>query len=171
MHPFIKNMTTIALAVVITGCANQSMPGYQRVYQGHQIPTNLVDIVQKRLNAEGLKQATVSVDTVGRLRLTGTYRDEDEVERAFIIAQSIVGIQSTSPFYPEKVQEKRWEREAGNALGDFFKRKKGFEDLAGAFEKRRSSFSWAIHDGVESIAKAAVPRKDIREVLISLPSV
>ena len=124
MHPFIKNMTTIALAVVITGCANQSMPGYQRVYQGHQIPTNLVDIVQKRLNAEGLKQATVSVDTVGRLRLTGTYRDEDEVERAFIIAQSIVGIQSTSPFYPEKVQEKRWEREAGNALGDFFKRKK-----------------------------------------------
>lgn len=39
-----------------------------------------------------------------------------------------------------------------NATADFFKRKKGFEDLAGAFEKRRSSFSWAIHDGVESIA-------------------
>lgn len=124
MRPFIKTMMTIALAVVITGCANQSMPGYQRVYQGHQIPANLVDIVQKRLNAEGLKQATVSLDTVGRLRLTGTYRDEEEVERAFIIAQSIVGIQSTSPFYPDKVLEKRWEREAGNALGDFFKRKK-----------------------------------------------
>lgn len=124
MRPFIKTMMTIAMAVVITGCANQSMPGYQRVYQGHQIPANLVDIVQKRLNAEGLKQATVSLDTVGRLRLTGTYRDEEEVERAFIIAQSIVGIQSTSPFYPEKVLEKRWEREAGNALGDFFKRKK-----------------------------------------------
>lgn len=124
MRPFIKTMTTIALAVVITGCANQSMPGYQRVYQGHQIPANLVDIVQKRLNTEGLKQATVSLDTVGRLRLAGTYRDEEEVERAFIIVQSIVGIQSTSPFYPEKVLEKRWEREAGNALGDFFKRKK-----------------------------------------------
>ncbi|MBH2010181.1 MAG: caspase family protein [Xanthomonadaceae bacterium] len=125
-----KNLMALALALFLTGCANQSMPGYQRVYQGHQIPPNLVDIVQNRLHAEGLKQAAVSRDSVGRLRLAGKYRDEEEVERAFIIAQSIVGIQSTSPFYPENVQEKRWDREAGNALADFFNRKKQTQNNA-----------------------------------------
>lgn len=125
-----KSVMAFALTVLLTGCANQSMPGYQRVYQGHQIPANLVDLVQKRLHTEGLKEATVSHDTVGRLRLAGKYRDEDEVERAFIITQSIVGIQSTSPFYPENVQEKRWEHEAGNALADFFKRKKQAQNNA-----------------------------------------
>ncbi|MFO1391643.1 MAG: caspase family protein, partial [Agitococcus sp.] len=114
----------LALAILLAGCANQSMPGYQRVYQGYQVPQNLADAVQARLRAEGISQAIIGRDSVGRLKLNGVYRDEDEVERAFIIVQSIVGIQSTSPFYPENVQEKRWEREAGAALSDYFKRKK-----------------------------------------------
>ena len=97
----------LALAMLLAGCANQSMPGYQRVYQGYQVPQNLADAVQARLRTEGISQAVIGRDSVGRLKLNGVYRDEDEVERAFIIVQSIVGIQSTSPFYPENVQEKR----------------------------------------------------------------
>ena len=86
MRTISKIIMGLALVVLITGCANQSMPGYQRVYQGHQIPQNLVEFVQKRLHAEGLKQAVVSNDAVGRLRLVGKYLDDDEVERAFLIA-------------------------------------------------------------------------------------
>lgn len=115
---------TLALAILLAGCANQSMPGYQRVYQGYQVPQNLADAVQARLRAEGISQAVIGRDSVGRLKLNGVYRNEDEVERAFLITQSIVGIKSTSPFYPENVQEKLWEREAGAALSDYFKRKK-----------------------------------------------
>lgn len=114
----------LALALLLAGCANQSMPGYQRVYQGYQVPQGLADAVQARLLAEGISQAVVGRDSVGRLKLNGVYRNEDEVERAFIIVQSIVGIQSTSPFYPENVQERLWEGEAGAALSDYFKRKK-----------------------------------------------
>ncbi len=114
----------IALVMLLAGCANQSMPGYERVYQGYQIPQDLADAAQARLRSEGISQAIVGRDSVGRLKLNGAYRDEDEAERAFIIVQSIVGIQSTSPFYPENIQEKRWEREAGTALSDYFKRKK-----------------------------------------------
>lgn len=124
MRPTCKTMMALALAVLLTGCANQSMPGYQRVYMGHEIPQHLVELVQDRLKLEGLKLASVSRDAVGRLRLVGQYRDEEEVDRAFIIAQSIVGIRSTSPFYPENVKEKRWSRDAGSALADFYKRKK-----------------------------------------------
>ena len=130
MRTISKIIMGLALVVLITGCANQSMPGYQRVYQGHQIPQNLVEFVQKRLHAEGLKQAVVSNDAVGRLRLVGKYLYDDEVERAFLISQSIVGIQSTSPFYPENVQQKRWSRDAGNALADFYKRKKQSQNNA-----------------------------------------
>ncbi len=114
-----------SLMLLLAGCAgHQSMPGYQRVYQGYQVPQNLADAVQARLHAEGISQAVIGRDSVGRLKLNGIYRDEDEVERAFIITQSIVGIQSTSPFYPDNIQEKRWEHEAGAALSDYFKRKK-----------------------------------------------
>ena len=113
-----------ALMLLLAGCANQSMPGYQRVYQGYQVPQNLADAVQARLRAEGISQAVIGRDSVGRLKLNGIYRNEDQVERAFIITQSIVGLQSTSPFYPENIQEKRWEREAGAALSDYFKQKK-----------------------------------------------
>jgi hypothetical protein len=124
MRPAILRWLGLALAALLAGCANQSMPGYQRVYQGYQIPQDLADAVQARMRAEGVREAVVGRDSVGRLKLNGTYRNEDEVERAFIVAQSIVGIQSTSPFYPEHVLEKRWEREAGSALSEFFKRKK-----------------------------------------------
>lgn len=125
----------LALVLLVSGCANQSMPGYQRVYQGYAVPQELADAVQKRLRAEGLARATVARDPVGRLRLTGQYRDEDEVDRAFLITQSIVGIQSTSPFYPENVQEKQWSRDAGNALADALRRRKVAQD-AGPGRKR-----------------------------------
>ena len=114
----------LAASVFLVGCANQSMPGYQKVYQGYDIPQSLVDTVQRRMVAEGLKQAVVTRDTVGRLRLAGQYKDEDEVDKAFIISQSLVGIKSTSPFYPDNVVEKRWQKDAENSLADYFKQKK-----------------------------------------------
>ena len=48
---------TLALVILLAGCANQSMPGYQRVYQGYQVSQNLADAVQARLRAEGISQA------------------------------------------------------------------------------------------------------------------
>lgn len=120
----------ISLVVAaLAGCANQSMPGYQQVYQSYQIPDTLLQSVQARLKAEGLTTAKVSRDSVGRLRLVGNYKNDDEVEKAFIIAQSIVGIKSTSPFYPEGVQQSTWNREASSALSSFFKNKILQQDL------------------------------------------
>ena len=117
-------LLVVMASLFLIGCANQSMPGYQKVYQGYEIPQNLINTVQKRMITEGLKQAVVTRDTVGRLRLAGQYKDEDEVDKAFIISQSLVGIKSTSPFYPENVLEKRWQKDAGNAMDNYFKQKK-----------------------------------------------
>lgn len=124
MRAYFNIFYALIISVFLVGCANQSMPGYQKVYQGYEMPQNLVDAVQKRMYLEGLKNAVVTRDTVGRLRLAGQYKDEDEVDKAFIIAQSLVGIKSTSPFYPENVLEKRWNKDAENAMSDYFKKKK-----------------------------------------------
>ena len=117
------------VVAALTGCANQSMPGYQQVYQSYQIPDTLMQSVQARFKAEGLTSAKVARDSVGRLRLVGNYQNDDEVEKAFIIAQSIVGIKSTSPFYPEGVQKSAWNRESATAVSNFFKNKKLQKDL------------------------------------------
>ena len=109
----------LGLALLFSGCAVQKVRGYQNVYRLYDIPTPLLERVSSKLQEHGLTEAVVTLDSVGRLRLTGKYRNEDEVEKAFIIAQSIVGIKSTSPFYPEGVLVKRWEEEAAAAMADF----------------------------------------------------
>jgi len=103
-------------AAALSGCAAPSLPGYTPVFQGHAVPDDLLQAVQAKLQQVGLRQARVQRDAVGRLRLEGQYADDDEVERAFVVVQSLVGLRSTSPFYPTQVVRKRWEDEAAQAL-------------------------------------------------------
>jgi hypothetical protein len=116
--PCARSFLLVAL-LALGGCATKEMPGYQNTYQGYTVPEQLVARVNAKFREHGLTQATTTKDSVGRVRLAGAYRNEDDVDAAFTIAQSIVGIKSTSPFYPENVQEKRWERDAGRALAAF----------------------------------------------------
>ncbi|MGO4330536.1 caspase family protein [Cupriavidus sp. 2TAF22] len=103
-------------ALLLGGCAASQLHGFQNAYQGYNVPEPLVATVRYELKRHGLPNAQVTRDSVGRIRLVGNYQDEDEVDRAFFIVQSIVGIKSTSPFYPESIKEKRWEVQAGQAL-------------------------------------------------------
>jgi hypothetical protein len=102
--------------LILTGCAANQLPGFQNTYYSYNIPQFLVDQIKVELNKYGLPNVQIVRDNVGRIRLTGSYQNEDEVDRAFIIVQSIVGIKSTSPFYPENIREKRWEINARHAM-------------------------------------------------------
>lgn len=106
----------LSLLLLLTGCAANQLHGYEHVYQGYTVPQSLLDTIQARLKQDGITGARIERDATGRVRLAGRYRNEDEVDRAFIIVQSIVGLKSTSPFYPENIAVKRWENEAGQAL-------------------------------------------------------
>jgi hypothetical protein len=114
LHRFLILLTPILLG----GCAASQMPGFQNVYQGYNVPESLVERVRIDLKKYGLPNAQVARDNVGRIRLMGSYQDEDEVDRAYIIVQSTIGIKSTSPFYPENIKEKRWEIAAGRAIAE-----------------------------------------------------
>ncbi|MCX8026935.1 MAG: caspase family protein [Thermodesulfovibrionales bacterium] len=60
----------------------------------------------------------VAYDRYGRLELKGEYQDEKEVDVAFSLAQSVVGIRWVSPVTPENIKVKEWERQ----FGELFKR-------------------------------------------------
>ncbi|WP_374489913.1 caspase family protein [Zoogloea sp.] len=111
--------------LLLGGCAASQMHGFQNAYQGYNIPEPLVEQVRVELKKAGLRNAQVTRDNVGRIRLTGSYQNEDEVDRAYLIVQSLVGLKSTSPFYPENIQEKRWEADAKRALAQFTNANRG----------------------------------------------
>lgn len=115
-----KILLLISLSV-LTGCAANQLPGFQNTYYSYNIPPSLIGKINFELNKNNLTNAKITRDSVGRVRLIGSYKNEDEVDRAFIIVQSIVGIKSTSPFYPEDIKEKRWEANAKLAMENFTK--------------------------------------------------
>jgi hypothetical protein len=106
----------VLVALLLGGCAAKDLHGYQNTYYSYNVPEHLLEVIKLKLRQNGLTDARITRDSVGRVRLAGSYRNEDEVDRAFVIVQSIVGIKSTSPFYPDQVQEKRWESDARQAL-------------------------------------------------------
>lgn len=116
MISFCKRVSAVLCALVLSACAASSLPGYQNAYQAYNVPQSLVDRINVKFREHGLARASVARDNTGRIQLTGIYHDEDEVDTAFVIVQSIVGIKSTSPFYPHNIEHKRWEIAAGKAL-------------------------------------------------------
>ncbi|WP_460900806.1 caspase family protein [Paraburkholderia jirisanensis] len=116
MNTFFTRAAIVLGCVLLTACAASSLPGFQNAYHGYNVPQPLVERIKVKFHEHGLERADVMRDSTGRIQLTGSYRNEDEVDDAFTIVQSIVGIKSTSPFYPQNIQHKRWEEEAGEAL-------------------------------------------------------
>jgi hypothetical protein len=58
--------------------------------------------------ASGLTQARVAFDQRGRVELQGVYEDERAVDRAFSLAQTVVGVQWVSPVTPERIKVRAW---------------------------------------------------------------
>ena len=119
MKTILARVAIVTGSLLLTACAASSLPGFQNAYHGYNVPQTLVERINTKFHQHGLDQASVARDSTGRIQLTGTYRNEDEVDEAFTIVQSIVGIKSTSPFYPEHILQKRWEVAAGKALGAY----------------------------------------------------
>ena len=61
----------------------------------------------------GISAGRVESDPYGRVVLKGEYADEQEVDRAFSLAQVVVGARWVSPVTPEGIRVKAWERRLG----------------------------------------------------------
>lgn len=116
MTHLVRRIFILFSVILLAGCAANQLPGYQNTYHAYNIPQSFFDRITQQFQEHGLANARIARDSVGRVQLKGGYKNEDEVDRAFIIVQSIVGLKSTSPFYPVDVKEKRWEIDAGKAI-------------------------------------------------------
>ena len=62
----------------------------------------------------GVPNGRVVLDSYGRLELKGDYEDEFQVDRAFSLAQTVVGVKWVSPVTPENIKVKEWEKKLGS---------------------------------------------------------
>jgi hypothetical protein len=76
-----------------------------------------IDEVNNRLQEAGVKNGKVKLDRKGRLTLKGEYENEAEVDKAFAIAQEMVGVQWVSPVTPSNIRVNSWAKCLGESLG------------------------------------------------------
>ncbi|MCM1512749.1 MAG: caspase family protein [Oxalobacter formigenes] len=102
-----KYAAVIFMASILCGCAARYMYGYENTFKTYHVPEELIRKIRAEFTEFGLPDAAIELDQTGRVRLTGHFRNEDEVDRAFMIITANVGVKSTSPFYPENVKHRR----------------------------------------------------------------
>ena len=73
-----------------------------------------LDEINAALRQAGIPQGSVDLDAWGRVILRGEYQDELQVDTAFSLAQTVVGVRWVSPVTPENIRVKAWERRLGN---------------------------------------------------------
>ncbi len=86
----------------------------------HAILANNSPVTDAHLNTinNNFKQNRVTngyaeLDQYGRVQLKGGYEDEREVDLAFSLAQTVVGVRWVSPVTPENIRVKEWEKRIG----------------------------------------------------------
>ena len=70
--------------------------------------------INQQFSQKGVPNGFVALDSYGRLELKGDYDDEMQVDRAFSIAQTVVGVKWVSPVTPENIKVKTWEKKLGS---------------------------------------------------------
>ncbi len=75
-----------------------------------------IQYINKLFKQNGIANGYVEFDKYGRIKLQGTYEDEYQVDKAFSIAQQIVGVRWVSPVTPENIKVKELEKQLSKIL-------------------------------------------------------
>ena len=82
----------------------------QTGYRDSRITQSDINQINTLYTQNGIKYGHVTTDPQGRVELIGSYQDERQVDLAFSLAQSVVGVNLVSPVTPEHIQVKEWEK-------------------------------------------------------------
>ncbi len=116
----IKRKDNLGWLIWITFLATLLMPFHSSQGQQTLITDAHINTINHLFKQQGVPKGYVTLDRFGRIELRGEFNDEKEVDRAFGIAQSIVGVKWVSFVTPENIKNKEWEKE----LSSFFLRAK-----------------------------------------------
>jgi hypothetical protein len=95
------------LAGTAVGCLMLTAMAMAQVPRSPVQPRHL-QAIRELLRDNGLTRAEVILDNRGRVELQGAYENEREVDRAFSLAQTIVGVRWVSPVTPERIRVRAW---------------------------------------------------------------
>jgi hypothetical protein len=80
------------------------LAGGQSAYSAATPDESNLDEIRQRFRISNLTNAKVRLDSYGRVELIGRYRDRADVQTAFSIAQSVVGVRWVAPTTPENIE-------------------------------------------------------------------
>lgn len=105
----LKKIAFFCLAILLWGFANCS-------YADTILNDSHIEYINNLFKQNGISNGYVELDQYGRLKLNGSYEDEAEVDKAFSIAQSVVGVKWVSPVTPENIKVKEWEKQLSKII-------------------------------------------------------
>ena len=103
----------VAIAMIVLAAAMAALAPGAAMAQSAVTDAHIQQV--NRLFAQNdVPGGRVELDSYGRLELKGEYEDEVQVDRAFSLAQTVVGVKWVSPVTPENVKVKEWEKRLGS---------------------------------------------------------
>lgn len=103
--PFILICLIVAMTTLVPGAVKAQT-------------TSVTDAHIQQINGlfaqNGVGGGFVVLDAYGRIELKGQYEDDIQVDRAFSLAQTVVGVKWVSPVTPENIKVKEWEKKLGS---------------------------------------------------------
>jgi hypothetical protein len=102
------------LAAIAVAAAAIAVPGRAQTPLSSPVTARHLEEVRALFARNAIAEGQVALDPYGRIELKGGYADEQEVDRAFSLAQTVVGVRWVSPVTPENIKVKAWERELGS---------------------------------------------------------
>lgn len=99
----------VCMAMAMLACSLAWAQDAQSLVTGQHLAA-----INQAFSRNGILAGRVESDPYGRVTLKGEYADELEVDRAFSLAQVVVGARWVSPVTPESIRVKAWERRLGS---------------------------------------------------------
>ncbi len=113
-----RGLPSIPLVALLVGVAVGAAGTPVGGQDGRPSPVGSAHIrqINEAFRANGISGGWVNTDNRGRVELQGSYATEREVDRAFSLAQTVVGVRWVSPVTPANIKVKEWATCLSNLL-------------------------------------------------------
>ncbi len=155
MSDVIRKILRLLLFILIiaspVSCTLPALSPVGRGFETSPVKESHVSKINTLFFQNNVANGRVKKDKYGRIQLKGKYQDEKEVDLAFSLAQTVVGIKWVSPVTPEDkdIRVKEWEQR----FAKLFKRSEVLDTSAPSYIKNR----YALVVGIGKFKDSKVP--------------
>jgi len=102
------------MALSLFSCIHSNLQSDKVIHSDADLVRPYISKINKLFTENNISKGHVELDSHGRVQLKGEYEDENQVDLAFSLAQTQVGIKWVSPVTPENIKVKEWEKRFSN---------------------------------------------------------